>query len=226
MKPAFILKAGSHASRPELSNTITAIHPDALRSDTGPGKGSTRRKIMKTRFSLSLALAALAGSVQIATAQTAAAQTATVQVAAASHCGTGETIYFNAAVDGSPKIVSLCGSASLEGDGAWLEYRFGAPGHVELQYPSANADLMSAFTVRRYTRPRTTYLKLEFDNGGFNYAILEGHGADEDPQSTASLRVRRLSDGEDVTDLDLVMSTEPLSIMQLEYKVRTEPFDE
>lgn len=176
---------------------------------------------MKTGLTLALALAALAGSARIA-----AAQTATVQVAAASHCGAGETIYFNATVDGSPKIVSLCGSASLEGDGAWLEYRFGAPGHVELQYPSANADLMSAFTVRRYTRPRTTYLKLEFDNAGYNYAILEGHGADEDPQSTASLRVRRLSDGEDVADLDLAMSTEPLSIMQLEYKVRTEPFDE
>jgi hypothetical protein len=186
---------------------------------------------MTTRFALALALAALAGSAQTAAAQTAAAQTAAAQTAAAqtaatSHCGAGETIYFNAAVDGSPKVLSLCGSASLEGNGAWLEYRFGEAGDVELRYPSGNADPMSAFTVRRYTRPRTTYLKLDFSNKGYTYAILEAFDADEDPQSNVSLRVRRDSDGKDVADLDLVMSTEPLNIMQLENKVRTEPFDE
>jgi len=171
---------------------------------------------MTTRFALALALAALAGSAQSAAAQT----------ASASHCGAGETIYFNAAVDGSPKVVSLCGSASLEGNGAWLENRFGEPGDVELRYPSGNADPMSTFTIRRYTRPRTTYLKLDFSNKGYTYAILEAFDADEDPQSNVSLRVRRDSDGKDVADLDLVMSTEPLNIMLLENKVRTEPFDE
>jgi hypothetical protein len=165
---------------------------------------------MIKQYALGLALALIAGTAG----------------AAESHCGEGETVWFSAAVEGSSKLVSICGSASLEAEGAWLEYRFGRPGEIELRFPAESAGSLSAFTIRRYTRPRTTYLKLEFDNGGYNYAILEGHQADEDPQSTASLRVRRQSDGKDVADLDLVMSTEPLIMMRLENRVRTEPFDE
>jgi hypothetical protein len=176
---------------------------------------------MKMKIFLTVALAVLAAPAQLASSRPAAAEGA-----ATSHCGAGETIYFNAAVNGSPKVVSLCGSADLDANGAWLQYRFGEPGHVELSYPGENADFRSAFTYRRYTRPRVTYLKLDFSNGGYNYAIFEGYDADENPESTASLRVRRESDGEDVADLDLVMSSEELTIMKLEYKVRTEPFDE
>jgi len=181
-----------------------------------------RRMTMKPAMTFALALAALAAPAQLVASRSAAA----AQGAAASHCGAGETIYFNAAVNSSPKVVSLCGSADLDADGAWLQYRFGEPGHVELSYPGENADFRSAFTYRRYTRPRVTYLKLDFSNGGYNYAIFEGYDADEKPESTASLRVRRESDGEDVADMDLVMSSEELTIMKLEYKVRTEPFDE
>lgn len=176
---------------------------------------------MKTKIALTLALAALAGPIQIA-----ASPIAVAQDTAPSHCGAGETVYFNAAVEGSPKIVSLCGSADLEGDDAWLQYRFGEAGKIELRYPAENADFRSAFTVRRYTRPRTTYLKFDFSNDGYTYAILEGYEADENPASTAFLRVRRDSDDEDVAKFDLTMSSDPLNIMTLEYKVRTEPFDE
>jgi len=176
---------------------------------------------MKTNTAFILALAVLAAPAQVATSRPAVAQDT-----ATSHCSAGETVYFSAAVDGSPKIVSLCGSADLEGDDAWLQYRFGETGNIELRYPAENADFRSAFTVRRYTRPRTTYLKFDFSNGGYTYAILEGYDADENPASTAFLRVRRDSDDEDVAKFDLTMSSDPLNIMTLEYKVRTEPFDE
>ena len=155
-----------------------------------------------------------------------AASAGIAHAAGNSHCGAGETTWFNATVDGASKQVSICGSASLEGGSAWLQYRFGKPGDIDLQYPKNHAGSMSAFTIRRYTRPRTTYLKLDFVNGGYTYAILEGFGADEDPQSTATLRVTRNSDGAEAASLDLAMTTEPLNIMQFEYKVRTEPFDE
>lgn len=141
-------------------------------------------------------------------------------------CGAGETAWFSAAVEGSEKTVSICGSASLEGSGAWIDYRFGKPGQIELQFPPKPSGSLDVFTVRRYTRFRTTYLKLEFDNGGYNYAILEFHEVDADPEYSATLRVRRNSDGNDVASFKLIPQSEPLNIMRLENHVRTEPFDE
>jgi len=155
-----------------------------------------------------------------------AATAGTVQAAETGHCGSGETSWFNAAVEGTGKMVSICGSASLDAAGAWLDYRFGKPGNVELQFPGDHANSLSAFTIRRYTRPGTTYLKLDFTNGGYTYAILEGFEAGSDPESTATLRVRRNSDGMDVASFDLRLLTDPLNMMRFEDKVPTEPFDE
>ena len=149
-----------------------------------------------------------------------------VLAAPGTHCGPGETVWFNAALDGSSKTVSICGSSKLDGGDAWLQYRFGRPGRVELAFPEKPAGNMSAFTYRRYTRPGTTYLKLDFKNGGYTYAILEGFDDQADTPSSATLRVTRDSDGTEVAKHNLNMSTEPLNIMRLEYKVTTKPFDE
>ena len=95
-----------------------------------------------------------------------------------------------------------------------------------MQFPSDHQGSLRVFTVRRFTRPGTTYLKLEFDSGGYNYAILDYYEVGADPESETLLRVRRKSNEDDVASFDLTVQGESLGIMRLEDRVRTEPFDE
>lgn len=140
------------------------------------------------------------------------------------HCTAGQTAWFSAAVKGSDKVVSLCGSLASNGKPGWLEYRFGRPGAVELRYPDKRTGSLRAFTYRRYTRPRTTYLRLEFTRDGLRYAIDEAFEADMSPQSSVSLNVVRSSDGKEVASYRLTPETEPLRMMRLEDKVPTRPY--
>lgn len=137
---------------------------------------------------------------------------------------TGEDwVVFNATSDASGKIVSICMTEGDDSTPSHLTYRFGRPGAVELIYPPSGADWSEKFTFRRYTRPRTTYLKFEFTNDEHNYEILDGG---DDEGAYTGLRVVRVDDGEILTEQQLTPATEPLSLMQLEDLVRTEPFDE
>jgi len=137
------------------------------------------------------------------------------------HCGAGETVWFNAAVKDSDKVVSICGGTD------WLAYRFGKPGKVELTVPKRRKGSLEAFTLRRYTRPQVTYLKLEFANGGFVYAIHDDFdGEAGTPEEAVSLTVTKDGAEEPAATFDLVPSTEPLNLMGLEDKVQAAPYDE
>ena len=146
----------------------------------------------------------------------------TVTLRPESHCGFSMP-WFSAAVRGTNKLVSLCGSDSLDGGNAWLFYHFGPQGLQELVFPKGRDGSMSAFTYRRLSRPGSTYLKFEFNNGGYNYAILEDHVS---KKSSAQLRVTRMSTGNVIARFELAMKTPPLSLMQLENRVPTKPYDE
>lgn len=141
-----------------------------------------------------------------------------------SHCEPGEKTWLNAAVTKTGKIVSVCGSNAA--DAGWLQYRFGEPGDTELVYPENRKGSLAAFTLRRYTRPQTTYLKLEFTNDGYTYAILEGFDGSASPQASADLRVKRNSDGKEIVNSPIELTTEPMAVMQLEGLVVSKPFDE
>lgn len=147
--------------------------------------------------------------------------------AGSGHCSEGEKDWFTAAVAGDEKVVSLCGSNSLEGNAAWLQYRFGEPGHIELRYPDKPAGSTAAFTVRVYTRARVSLSKLEFGKGGYTYAILDDFSDELDgPQDHLSLRVKRDSSGETVASFDLVRKSEGDGILQFMNTLPTEPYDE
>ena len=140
------------------------------------------------------------------------------------HCGQDKTM-FNASVGSTGKIVSVCQHLGASAAQSGLIYRYGKPGHIEMAYPAERASY-APFTLRIYTRPRTTYMKFEFTNGGFQYAILEAFEADEAIKDTASLKVTRLSDGKVIFEQPLSPTTEPLTLMAVEDLVTNAPFDE
>ncbi|MCG6858310.1 MAG: hypothetical protein LJE67_09600 [Salaquimonas sp.] len=151
--------------------------------------------------------------------------TATPAAAATtSLCTSGEAEIFNATLKGTGEIVSVCANSTDKAK--WLQFRMGEAGKVEMIFPKKHSGSLKKFVLRRYTRPQTTYLKLEFDDNGKNYAIFESFDAMESPREASSLRIRSLADGHDISETDLERTSEPLNLMRLEDQVKTGEFDE
>jgi len=139
-------------------------------------------------------------------------------------CTSDEVAIFNATMKGGDRVVSLC--ADHADKATWLQARMGRGGQVGRTFPETRAGSLKKFVFRRYTRPRTTYLKLEFDTGGRNYTIFESFDGSENPPDASSLRIRSLAGGNEISDTELVRTTPPLNLMRLENRVTTKDFDE
>ncbi len=116
---------------------------------------------------------------------------------AETHCKPDEMEYFSCKIKNSPKIVSLCGDVFVRNidnaiewgkDGpkvredAWLQYRFGKPGKLELVYPTDTKDSLRKFKAEYDRHNRGFDATISFVNGGFTYvlAILEGAELEKD----------------------------------------------
>src|SRR5689334_11813206 len=66
-------------------------------------------------------------------------------------CSTGEQIIFSCSVKhgtgraGETKIASLCASPRLTKEAGYLQYRFGLPNKIELEYPARRTATQEAF---------------------------------------------------------------------------------
>lgn len=145
---------------------------------------------------------------------------------AATLCSVDETAWLNAKIEGTDKLVTLCGAVSADGVPTTLQIRVGKPGSMEKRAPAVERTSLKKFTYRRYTRPRTTYLKLEVTQNDLSFAILERFQADETLQSSTTLRITKASSGTEISSETLQPTTEPLQIMKLEKYVKNAPFDE
>ncbi len=56
-------------------------------------------------------------------------------------CSPGERVVFSAFAEGSNKLVSICSSSPLNESRGYLQYRFGRPGKIELQFPRSGETL-------------------------------------------------------------------------------------
>jgi hypothetical protein len=60
-------------------------------------------------------------------------------------CDASERVLFSALVKGSNKLVSICSSRKIDKQEGYLQYRFGRPGQVELEFPSSRQDTQKSF---------------------------------------------------------------------------------
>ena len=84
------------------------------------------------------------------------------------------------------KIASVCASKDLAEDKGYLQYRFGVPGKIELEYPKERKDSAQKFKYSRYTRPLVTMLTLKFENEGVVYEIHDDDNSEEKPPVRAA----------------------------------------
>lgn len=89
------------------------------------------------------------------------------------HCTQDEKTYFSCPAHG--KTISVCGSNNIKGESAYIQYRFGVIGKVELAYPNDKNNSFNKFSKHFYSGSSGTWQKtLTFSNGLYKYAIFQG----------------------------------------------------
>lgn len=96
-------------------------------------------------------------------------------------CASGERVVWSCKTERERKLASICSSKDLDRSHGYVQYRFGRPGQVELEFPGERAGSQALFKYSRYTRPLVTRLKLEFVHNGFTYTISDDSNDEEKP---------------------------------------------
>ena len=85
-------------------------------------------------------------------------------------CAANEQLIFGAVTTGG-KMVCLCGSPNLTAQRGYLQYRFGRPGQIELEYPAERAGSQQRFHYAHYTRYQREWASVRFQNREYNYRL-------------------------------------------------------
>jgi hypothetical protein len=96
-------------------------------------------------------------------------------------CESSEKIVFNCTVGKASKIVSLCSSKDLTKDRGYLQYRFGMPGKIELEFPKQREQTLSAFKYSHYFRAQFDQTEISFTTDGYEYAIFDDYNGEQKP---------------------------------------------
>ena len=115
-------------------------------------------------------------------------------------CNTDERIVFNCTTKQSEKIVSVCASRSLTKDKGYIQYRFGIPGKIELEFPQTRAQTQQAFKYSHYFRAQFDQTEISFTSNGYEYSIFDDYNGEERPaRSEQGVRVTPPNNGKEVT---------------------------
>jgi hypothetical protein len=136
-------------------------------------------------------------------------------------CEVGERIIFSCPIKRPAKIVSLCASKDLTNERGYVQYRFGLPGNVELEYPKERTGTQEKFHYTHYFRAQFDLSEISFTNDGYEYQITDDYNGEEKPsQSIQGVSVTapgkpkevslacRAKPKADYTDLQAVLPTE------------------
>ena len=72
-------------------------------------------------------------------------------------------------------------SAELTKERGYLQYRFGLPGKIELQYPEQREQSQRAFKYSHYFRAQVDMTEISFSREGHEYAIFDDYNGEEKP---------------------------------------------
>jgi len=100
-------------------------------------------------------------------------------------CAKDEHIIFSCAVKRTAKlpakIVSLCASRDLDKERGYLQYRFGLPGKVELEFPKGRRGTQQQFHYSHYFRYQVDLTEISFNIDGYEYQIFDDYNGEEKP---------------------------------------------
>lgn len=136
-------------------------------------------------------------------------------------CAKDERAIFACVLKRPAKIVSICGSKNLTRDAGYLQYRFGLPGKIELQFPKDRTGSQQKFEYTHYFRAQVDLTEINFSIDGVNYSVFDDYnGEEKPPQSLEGITINwpgtnkpevrytcRTKPKADYTDLQAVLST-------------------
>jgi hypothetical protein len=100
----------------------------------------------------------------------------------------------------SGKIVSLCASPDLDKEHGYLQYRFGLPGKVELEYPGSQEKTQPLFQYSHYLRYQVDLTEINFAIDGYQYQIFDTYNGEEKPAiSEEGVTVKSSDDTKEVS---------------------------
>lgn len=88
-------------------------------------------------------------------------------------CGSSEEVYFSCLVD--KKIVSLCASGNISPANGYVQYRFGMPKAIELQYPELPRPPKNIFSISDIAAGNVSFTHVKFRSGAYDYVLYQGH---------------------------------------------------
>ena len=96
-------------------------------------------------------------------------------------CARDERVIFSCPVRKPARIVSVCASKDLTNDRGYLQYRFGLPGKVELEYPKDRKGTQEKFQYTHYFRARVDLTEINFTIDGYQYQVFDTYQGEEKP---------------------------------------------
>jgi len=96
-------------------------------------------------------------------------------------CDKGERIIFSCPIRKPARIVSLCAAKDLTNERGYIQYRFGLPGNVELEYPKERTGTQEKFRYTHYFRAQFDLTEISFTNDGYEYQITDDYNGEEKP---------------------------------------------
>jgi hypothetical protein len=88
------------------------------------------------------------------------------------------------------KIVSLCASSDLDKEHGYLQYRYGRPGKVELEFPDSRRGTQLKFVYNHYMRYQVDLTEINFEIDGYQYQVFDDYKGEEKPRvSTQGVNV-------------------------------------
>src|SRR5437588_11481752 len=130
-------------------------------------------------ITLALVLLVICGFFSSSSEVTSASQPRKLQ--SGTMCETGERIIFSCPVKRPVKIVSLCASKDLTSERGYLQYRFGLPGQIELEFPKDRKGTQQQFHYTHYFRAQFDLTEITFAINGYEYQVFDDYNGEEKP---------------------------------------------
>src|SRR5438105_5066026 len=99
-------------------------------------------------------------------------------------CAKDERVIFSCPVKRPAKIVSLCAAKDLTSDRGYLQYRFGLPGKIELEFPKERTGTQTKFQYTHYFRAQVDLTEISFNVNGYEYQVTDDYNGEEKPAQT------------------------------------------
>jgi hypothetical protein len=99
-------------------------------------------------------------------------------------CAKNERVIFSCPIKRPAKIVSICASKDLTSERGYIQYRFGLPAKVELEFPKERNGSQQKFQYSHYFRARVDLTEISFTINGYEYQVTDDYNAEEKPEQT------------------------------------------